>query len=443
MSIIPMDIIRFKSKPVGVGRGGRLSRVPRALAWVLWLALAAAIPSGAAANPAEPTTAGGSSVRVNAGPDGLLVESETGGYRFRVAGLLQADARFYSDDVARLAMNSFLIKSARPILQGTVARRFDFLIQPDFGQGQPQLQDAYLDARFDSRLCLRLGKFKTPFGIERLQGEAWTLFPERALTNDLVPNRDVGLELHGEVAGGLLGYQVAVTNGVVDGGSVDLAASDAKDASLRAFARPLQKRGGILASLGLGLAATLGRQEGPLLPVYRTPGQVVFFSYAREASADGRRRRLSPQASFFAGPLGIIAEYVRCTQGVRSSTAAADVTSRAWQLAVSWMLTGEAESAGPRTPRRAFGAGGGGFGALELVARIHALRVATEAFELGFADPERSAHSAAAFGLGLNWYLTRNVKYSTAFEQTSFERGAPGGDRPTERVFFFRAQLAF
>jgi phosphate-selective porin OprO and OprP len=425
-------------------RGGRARRAKQTLAWALTLAVGAALPpraGGDANGPAEP--AAPDAVRVTVGPEGLVVESPDGAFRMRVAGLLQVDARFYSNDVSRLATDSFLVRSARPILQATVARRFDLLIQPDFGQGQPQVQDAYLDARFTPAVRLRLGKFKAPFGLERLEPEAWILFPERALPNDIVPNRDVGLQLYGEVGGGAVVYQAALTNGVVDGGSVDVATSDSKDASLRAFVQPFRKVGGTLKGLGLGLAATFGRQQGPLLPAYRTPGQVVFFGYAHEASADGRRRRVSPQASFFAGPVGILAEYVRSTQAIRSAAAAADVTSEAWQVAGSWVLTGEAASVGPRTPRRSFDPGRGGWGALELSARIHALRAGGNAFDLGFADPERSARRATAWGVGLNWYLTRNVKYAADFEQTTFEGGAPAGDRPTERVLLFRAQLAF
>jgi phosphate-selective porin OprO/OprP len=445
MSIIQIEIHKSKSnRPLRSLRDraalGAVLRLAGALA--VAAACATSLPCRCSADEPTPAPPAGP-VQVSLGSDGLVVQSQDGSERFRLAGLLQADGRFYSADVERLAADSFLLRSARPILQGTVARRFDFLLQPDFGQGQPSIQDAYLDARFSPALRLQLGKFKTPFGLERLQPEAWTLFTERALPNDLVPNRDVGLELHGELEGGVLAYQAALTNGVVDGGSVDLATNDAKDVSLRAFVQPFRRAGGPLRQLGLGLAATFGRQQGLLLPVYRTTGQVIFFNYTRETSANGNRSRLSPQASFFAGPLEVIAEYVRSTQAVRSEEAAGDATSRAWQVAAGWMLTGETASAGPRTPRRSFDPGRGGFGALELVARVHALSVGEDVFRLGFADPAHSAQKAAAWGVGLNWYLTRNVKYAADFERTRFEGGAPEGNRPAEKVFFVRAQIAF
>jgi phosphate-selective porin OprO/OprP len=393
--------------------------------------------------PESAPKAGGDGVKVSAGADGFVVQSENGDYRLKLTALVQGDARFFTSDTARLATDSFLLRSVRPIVQGTVARRFDFMLQPDFGQGQPSIQDAYLDARFAPALRFRVGKFKTPFGLERLQGEAYILFPERALPNDIVPNRDVGLQLHGELAGGVLIYQAALTNGVVDGSSVDLATGDSKDGALRAFLQPFKKVGGSLQGLGLGFAATFGRQQGQLLPVYRTPGQVAFFNYVKEASADGPRRRLSPQASFYGGPVGIIAEYVRSTQAVRKDKVSADVTNQAWQVAASWLVTGEKATSTGVKPHRAFDPGRGQWGAFELAARVHQLKIGADAFDLGFADIKKSARQATAWGVGLNWYFNRNIRYVVDFEHTRFDGGAATGDRENENVFFFRAQVAF
>ena len=44
----------------------------------------------------------------------------------------------------------------------------------------------------------RFGKFKPPVGLERLVSDSDMLFVERALPTDLVPNRDVGVQVYGE-----------------------------------------------------------------------------------------------------------------------------------------------------------------------------------------------------------------------------------------------------
>jgi phosphate-selective porin OprO/OprP len=54
---------------------------------------------------------------------------------------------------------------------------------------------------------------------------------------------------------------------------------------------------------------------------------------------------------------------------------------------------------------------------------------------------------AREWGVGLNWYLNKNVKAVLDYEQTSFDGGAANGslvaNRPAEKVIFTRLQLAF
>src|SRR5437867_4298090 len=82
---------------------------------------------------------------------------------------------------------------------------------------------------FTNTLRVRAGKMKSPFGIERLQSAQGLLFVERSLANNIVPNRDVGVQVHGELAQGAFGYQLALLNGVTDGGNIDGDTNDAKD----------------------------------------------------------------------------------------------------------------------------------------------------------------------------------------------------------------------
>ncbi len=409
----------------------------RSTAWATALALlltASSVPAQEKAQEPQKDKA--------AEPEGFVLQSASGDHRLQMNAILQADGRFFMSDQERLGTDTFLLRSARPIMQATVWRRFDVMLAPDFGQGQSLIQDAYLDARFSKKLRLRVGKFKTPFGIERLQQESNLMFVERALPTDIVPNRDVGVQLLGEL-GGVFSYAVAVVNGVPDGGSADLASGDARDAAARGFLRPFQKTTGPLRGLGLGLAATSGRQQGSILPVYRTPGQVVFFSYAAGAVADGHRTRLSPQASYYSGPVGVMAEYALSRQMVRRNETAASVSNDSWQLAATWLVTGDRATPNGVRPNHPFDPDKGQWGAFELAARVHQLRIDDAAFTLGLADIRKSARRASAWGLDLNWYLNRNVKYVLNFEQTRFDGGSPGGDRETENLLFLRAQIAF
>ena len=223
--------------------------------------------------------------------NGFTLQSETGDFVLKVTGYVQADGRFLPGDdtsvLANVIANQFVIRRARPILQGTVARYFDFYLNPDFGNGATVLQDAYLDVRFTPKLRFRAGKIKTPFGIERLQSAQSILFVERALPNNLVPNRDVGLQVHGDLLEGAFGYQLAVLNGVPDGGSVDIDTNGGKDLAGRLFLQPWRNKGtSPLRGLGFGVSATTGTATGPLRP-YVSVSQVPVFAYAATVTASG------------------------------------------------------------------------------------------------------------------------------------------------------------
>lgn len=409
-----------------------------------WTGLAALLTLASSLGAEEKPVA--APVQAKAGADGFSVQSEDGAWKLRLGGYAQLDGRFYpGDSDARLGTDTFVLRRARPIVQGTLAKHFDFYINPDFGGGSTVLQDAYLDARFTPRFRVRVGKFKEPFGLERLASGAGLLFVERALPTALAPNRDLGLQLHGELAGGVVGYAAGVFNGVPDGGSVDTDVNDGKDLAGRLFLKPFTRGPSkALKNLGLGFAATHGHQDGPL-PTYRTGGQLPFFVYSPGTSAYGSRTRLSPQASWSWGPVGLIGEWVSSEQDVRrnATTPAVRLKHTAWQAAVAIVLTGEEAAPGAVKPRKSFEPGKG-WGALELVARVNAFDVDEAAFTAGLADRSRSASRARAWGLGLNWYLNRNVKQTLTYERTTFTGGAAsGGDRPTENALFIRSQVSF
>src|SRR5205823_3707158 len=106
-------------------------------------------------------------------------------------------------------------------------------------------------------------KFKEPVGLERLQSGANLLFVERGLPTQLVPNRDVGVQLHGELFDGAVNYAAGLFNGVQDSGSgdSDVGSDDHKDVAARLFAQPFKKsKPGPLQGLGFGLGGSWGNQ---------------------------------------------------------------------------------------------------------------------------------------------------------------------------------------
>lgn len=385
------------------------------------------------------------SAPASASNDGFVLSSENGDFRLQLRGYTHFDGRFYPGDEAAAATDSFLLRRARPILSGTVGRYFDFNLTPDFGGGTTVLQDAYVELKASPRFRVRVGKFKSPVGLERLQSATAIAFVERAYPTALLPNRDVGVQLSGDLLGGVVHYAGGVFDGAPDGGSVDTDAQDGKDLAGRLFLSPWKRGSGPLKDLGFGVAGTTGDQTGALA-VYRSGGQLPIVSAAAGVVYDGSRTRLTPQLSFYSGPFGLLGEYARSGSDVRK----ADGTRgrfevSAWQATATLVLTGgdRASFTGVR-PAKPFDPGKGQWGALEVAARVNGLEVDDDTIAAGLVDPSRSVRDALAWALGVNWHLTRNVKQVLDYERTRFAGGAAdGADRDDENALFFRTQISF
>jgi phosphate-selective porin OprO and OprP len=383
--------------------------------------------------------------------DGFSIKSADGKYALRLKGLVQADGRFFLSDSAIPAVNTFFIRRARPILEATVGKYLEFRVQPDFGQGAAVLFDAYSEVKVSPAFAVRVGKFKAPVDLERYQSASDIVFAERALATNLAPNRDIGLQLSGDISSGAFSWQAGIFNGVPDLGNGDGDGSDAKDFAGRVFVQPFKR--GTLAGLGLGVAGTTGLERGntttPALASYRTPGQQTFFRYtsstttpATNAYADGRRSRLAPQAYFYSGPFGLHGEYIQSWQAVTRTGVTAKLKHAAWQTTGSFFLTGEKNSFKSATPKKPFDPKAGTFGAVELAARYSELSLDDATFPT-FANPASVPSKAKAWAIGLNWYLARAIKVVVDYEHTTFTGGVTSGDREAENFVATRVQHSF
>jgi phosphate-selective porin OprO/OprP len=364
---------------------------------------------------------------------------------------VHADGRFYPGDGTPALTNTFLLRRVRPILEATVYEVFEARVMTDFAEGRVQLFDAYVGARVLPGLQFRAGKFKGPISLERLQSQTDLVFVERAFPTQIAPNRELGLSVGGDLLGGRVRYDVGLFDGVVDGSSTDGDLNDSKDGHARIFVTPfLSPAGGGLSGLGFGVAATVGEEHGspaaPALALYRTEAQTTFFSYRSDATApntafaDGRRTRIAPQAYYYAGPLGLMAEWIRSAQIVNRAGTLAPISAKAWQATGSFALTGDPASYTGLAPRKPVT--GGGLGAVELVMRAGQLQVDDEAFPT-FADPTRSAQKATEWAVGVNWHFERRIKFAANYIRTTFDGGAATGDREAENAILTRFQVAF
>ena len=132
-------------------------------------------------------------------------------------------------------------------------------------------------------------------------------------------------------------------NGVSDGASGDIDNSDGKDFVGRIVVKPFAThKDSPLRELMLGILG-VGRESDRVraLPAYRTASlQQPYFAYLG-AQADGVRTRYSPHAAYYYKAFGGWFEYGRSELPVRKGDVVDDISHDAWQVAGSFMLTGE------------------------------------------------------------------------------------------------------
>jgi phosphate-selective porin OprO/OprP len=402
--------------------------------------------------------------KLTVGSSGFSATSADSNFVFSLKGLVQVDSRTFFNDEPIKSNDGFLLRRARPIFQGTLYRDFDFVFVPDFGGSSVQIFDAYGNYRYEPWLQLRAGKFKTPEGLEQLQADVNTSFNERSLVTDLVPNRDVGLQLWGDIDGGVVSYAAGIFNGVGDArNSSNAAFENQVELAGRLFTQPFKNSDiTALQGLGFGVAGTSERDRltatglpattGGTLPGFTTDGQQQFFAYNPTTGtvlANGEHWRLSPQGYYYFGPLSLLGEYAISDQQVSKGAADADLRNTAWEISGGWVLTGEKASFNGVTPLHPFDPHNGQWGALQVVARYEELNIDKDAFPI-FANPATSASGAQAWSAGLNWFLNKNIRVNASFSHTTFTGGGGGGTtapaivtRQPENVFFTRLQLAF
>ena len=413
--------------------------------------------------------------------DGIGLKSSNGDFSIRLHGLVQGDYRNIDPGGTGSTSGGWMIRKARPWIEGSLFGWIDYRLTPEFATttanvtttsgnvtlGTPEVIDAFADFKFQPWLKIRAGKFKPFVGLARLQSDTVGKFLEQSMvTGNLLPQRDVGASLFGDVFDGKLSYAVGFSNGVIDGGdqSVALDGNNDKEFTARIFTEPFKGQENIFAGLGFGIAGTSNNQRGAntngstsQLPSYKSFSQNSFFSYITTAGsatyADGQRTRWSPQAYYYYGPFGLMAEYAREHQGLTRGTNHRSVEHDAWEVTASYLLTGEKASYGDVKPNQAFKPGADGWGAWEIVARYNELNIDSDTFvgtiaTTAFADPTKSASGAQAWGLGVNWYLNNYTRFTLDYEKTNFHGGNGGTqsnpiDKSGEKALIGRLQVTF
>ena len=174
--------------------------------------------------------------------NGFYLETPDQNFSLKIGGRVDADMRFYNSDHPE--NNQFFVNRARIYLSGTLFKYYEFKIEPDFGKGTSELKDGFINVNYVPYAQFKVGQFKEPFSLERLASSNYMDFVERSLPVDnLTPDRDQGIMIHGSYAPFGLHYGLGIFNGVrANESDVD----DHKDVAMRIGLTPFYKQKSIL-----------------------------------------------------------------------------------------------------------------------------------------------------------------------------------------------------
>ncbi|MDR0902954.1 MAG: porin, partial [Opitutaceae bacterium] len=256
-------------------------------------------------------------------------------------------------------------------------------------------------------------------------------FIEASFTNQLLPNRDIGLEAFGALAGGLFRYRLGVFDGAANNDWAGVTGNTDSRLTLsgRLSVSPFKKQDNLLAGLALGIGASLGSEKAAS-PAIKTGSQQEIPG--TDCAMDGDHLRIAPAIAWFPGkPYSAIAEYA--LDRFERATDGATITNTAWRVSGGVVLTGEKATPRGVSPARPFSLEDGAWGAFEVTGRVSGLDIDTN---LG---PVPSG--AFSYGVGLHWYLNNIIQARFGLEKSNYSDApaAPGN----ELYFFSRLQLLF
>ena len=320
-------------------------------------------------------------------------------------------------------------------VEGTAFKRITFEVSrelsDDFEAAQglsekTAWKDAYVDLRVSKALNIEGGRFKLPFGREETTGETNLDFVHRSLAaRVLSPGRDVGIMAHGRLFDRRVSYEAGYFTRDGDNGRTSQTQGGREAVVARLEFRPFASFAkGALAPLEVGVAVADSQVDNRLGIRGRTVlGDGIFFD---RVYVNGQRRRIGFDAAWERGPGSVSAEYITSSDERKAMGFDGDdlpsVDAKAWYVAGTWAFTGERKH-GRLEPRHDLLRGG--FGAVELSARVEELRFAAATYPtVRFGFPAAAALSGNAdrvITLGLNWYLNHYVKLQGNLVRESIE----------------------
>jgi phosphate-selective porin OprO/OprP len=377
--------------------------------------------------------------------DQFILQSADKKFLLRITGQIQVGERNFLERADAVDVDTFQLRRARFGLEADMFKYYEFRFLPDFGTGYlgtspVRVQDGYMNVHYWDAFQFEIGKFKQPFSYEQLIQDRYIPTIERSMFDQLVPQRDLGIMVHGyHLLGNRLDYQLALSNGEINA-SPEIDTNEHKDVNARVAARPLHGVGPLVDWLQVGVSGSWGVEQEPIMPSpLRTPQTIPWLTFNPGVQEYGVRWRLSPEVSYFYRGLGLTAQYYKEQEQVRPVLTGPGVHDRVdlsfdgWYVMASYLLTGEERTTystsvkplRPFNPCHVFACPG----AWELIGRVSELSVGGQVFAplptggtsfVQLANPALNSREATSMTLGFNWYLNAWVRLQCDYEHDWF-----------------------
>lgn len=382
--------------------------------------------------------------------------------------------------LTRNTIDRIWMRRVRPSIEGTLNDYFQYFFNPDFGQGQPRIFDAFMDINYFRGLGFQVGQqMSLVSGIENFFTNYDYLVrsytQEISFPSMMAPDREFGFMIHGSLGPSghepyyrglsLLGfdeffsYQFAIMSEVADNTqpgfipiietnfSTQSSAVATKNYEGRLFLNPfISQKNSFLEHLGLGIAASISSPtNNNNLPDLISIGQnsIVFFN--DNVVANGVRNRIHPQGVWSFGPFGMLADWTKTMQTLIYGTSenylypgSIKDTNTAGQIQFIYNLTQEDFNLfhlEPNHPFKLFQKDA--YGAWQLVFRLSKMDIDNSLYSANYvsgnslvyvyADPRQSVASASTWSVGLNWFWTPHLRVTTEYDQTNYVGGCSTG----------------
>jgi phosphate-selective porin OprO/OprP len=316
---------------------------------------------------------------------------------------------------------------------GEIKNAFEFQIEAEIDDDDPW-RDVYGEFKHFAFARVRGGKFKIPFSLDENTGASRLDFMFRSLAaTHLAPGRDIGVMVHGRVVNEKLRYEAGVFEH--DGKNARTNNPDkvfgGQTTAARISVEPLRNTKDAIGDLSLGVAyARSDVPEGISGLRGQTVLQQNFFS-SSDYIVNGPRRRLGVEMEFLPGPASVKMEWMRVETQRRGEsvedTDLSPIVGDGWYVSGTYAITGEKKSRVQRPKKPLFQ---GGFGAVEVGARIESLRYRSGASgEQGSTSPRADVilgNRDQVTTVGVNWYINRFFKIQANFIREKLDDPSQG-----------------